>query len=215
MKLSKTLYYQRKEQGLCVKCGDKAREGKTTCRKCLDRDIQNNKERKEKLKLLGLCITCGHEQAEPNKVKCFECSERDRVASENRRKDKEVRKQIAKADKDRYERNKANGICTHCGKKQKEKGLVCISCYNKKRANQRRFDDRHGISREISRSERVSYGLCYVCGGNAIPGRSVCETHYKQREESIKRICYMPVSETWKKDNDVMYAKKKVGATNV
>ena len=211
--VSKTLYYQRKEQGLCVKCGDIARKGKTTCRSCLDKNIQHNKERKEKLKLLGLCITCGHEQAEPNRVKCWECAERDRISSEKRRKDKEVRKQIAKADKSRYEKNKEGGICTHCGKKPKEKGLVCISCYNKKRANQRRYDDRHGITRGISRSERVSYGLCYMCGRKAIDGRSVCEEHYKQREDSIKRICYMPASDEWKADNKAVY--KKVGVTNV
>lgn len=208
--MSKTLYNKRKEQGLCVKCGDIARKGKTTCRSCLDKDIQHNKERKEKLKLLGLCITCGHRQAEPHRVRCFECCEKNRIYSENRRKQDEVKQNIKKSDKERYETNKMQGICTHCGKKPKEKGLVCISCYNKKRANQRRYDDRHGITRGISRPERVSYGLCYICGKNAMQGKSVCEEHYKQREDSIKRICYMPASDEWKEDNKAVY--KKVGS---
>lgn len=119
--MSKALYYQRKEQGLCVKCGDKARGGKTTCQRCWNRHAQQVKERREKLKLLGLCISCEHEQAEPNKTKCWECAEKDRIASENRRKNTEAKQRRALSDKERYERNKENGICTHCGKKTKGK----------------------------------------------------------------------------------------------
>lgn len=208
--MSMTLYYKRKEKGLCTKCGDIAREGKTTCKKCLDRDIEHNKERRAKLKLLGLCISCGHEEAEPNKTKCWECAEKDRIASENRRKKPEIKKIVAEYDKDRYQRNKENGICTHCGKKPKEKGLVCISCHNKKLANQRRYKDRHGIERDLSRSERIAYGMCYICGKNAMQGKGVCEEHYKQREDSIKKICYFSVSDEWKEDNKAVY--KKVGS---
>lgn len=93
-------------------------------------------------------------------------------------------------------------------KKPKEKGLVCISCYNKKRANMRRYYDRHGIVRGLSRSERIAYGLCYICGKQAMENKRVCEKHYEQRDKSIKKICYMPVSEEWKKDNNLCHKKK-------
>lgn len=181
---------KRRELGLCPNCGSKT-DGKVLCNDC----GQKIKERKEMLSLLNLCISCGHEYAEPNKKKCFECAEKDRLRSEKYRSDKSHRENQKKTDKSRYEQRKENGLCVVCGKKQKQKGLKCISCYNRVKANHRRYNERHGIPTDISRAERISYGLCYICGETGYDGHRVCKKHYYQRLYSMNKIKNMSLEE--------------------
>ena len=44
----------------------------------------------------------------------------------------------------------------------------------------------------IPRSERVSYGLCYICGKNElVKGKKVCASCYEVRYKSISKIMHM------------------------
>ena len=45
----KELYHQRKAAGLCVRCGDPAREGKTKCEFCSGKDRYRMKLNREKM----------------------------------------------------------------------------------------------------------------------------------------------------------------------
>ena len=126
----------------------------------------------------GLCITCGHQMAEPGKLKCFDCAEKDRL-------------RIAK------NRNRQR---VYCGNRKQEHGLRCNQCYIKSR--------KYKQPKDIRRSERVAYGLCYICGRPKMEDKKVCEICYKKRLSSIRKICYMPVSDYWKGENDLLFAKK-------
>lgn len=153
-------------------------------------------EIKEFNRKTGICITCFHEMAEPGKLKCFECAERDRLRTERNRN----RKRDHETWKARYEMRKREGICTSCGKAPAEHGYKCNRCYIKAKRRKK--------PKDIIRSERPSYGLCYICGKPKLEDKSVCEKCYSTRLESVKKICYMPVSDYWKSDNDGMFAKK-------
>lgn len=89
----KRLYENRKEQGLCVKCGiNKAREGKVQCEECSIETLKTTKKRydkiknteaykrrmanyarkrREKLRSQGLCIIC---KKPSEHYLCFSCS---------------------------------------------------------------------------------------------------------------------------------------------
>lgn len=144
----------------------------------------------------GLCITCGHQMAEPGKLKCFECAEKDRLRiAKNRNRQRE-----SETSKARYESRKAAGLCVYCGKRKQEHGLRCNQCYIKSR--------KYNQPKDIRRSERVAYGLCYICGRSKMEDKKVCEICYQKRLSSIRKICYMPVSDYWKGENDLLFAKK-------
>ncbi|HCJ08290.1 MAG TPA: hypothetical protein DHV96_08000 [Lachnospiraceae bacterium] len=72
-------------------------------------------------KQTGLCITCGHRMAEPGKLKCFECAEKDRLRTARNRN----RQRESETSKARYESRKADGLCVYCGKGKQDHGLRC------------------------------------------------------------------------------------------
>ena len=89
MKLSKTLYYQRKEQGLCTKCGKIAYKNQTLCVDCKEKAKRRNDEYKQRLsksgelkrrresrKQNGICLQCGG-NAIVGKVLCEVCNEKN------------------------------------------------------------------------------------------------------------------------------------------
>ena len=98
------------------------------------------------------------------------------------------------ADRERFckrtEQRRAAGLCTRCGSREPENGLVlCGVCAEKRRAWDRARDARRraaGIKRPRNRAgerargrqltaERIARGTCTKCGANsAEPGRRLC-----------------------------------------
>lgn len=86
-----------------------------------------------------LCQQCGKQDAYTvgGRTLCYECSIK---AKEWKRANKEKRaKKVAMESKERYERLKAQNICTSCGKRPAKQGRVrCEYCLNKnKKAHQK------------------------------------------------------------------------------
>ncbi len=144
----------------------------------------------------GLCITCGHRMAEPGKLKCFECADKDRIRIAKNRN----RKRESETAKARYDSRKEAGLCVYCGKRKQNHGLKCNRCYIKSK--------KYSQPQDIKRSERPVYGLCYICGKPKMADKNVCDVCYQKRLDSIRRICYMPVSDYWKSENDILFMKK-------
>lgn len=72
-RLKKALYWKRKEQGLCTRCGKPNTSAYTFCIPCSTiRKIQQ-KGRKEKWKEQGLCTKCGKEKEDINYNMCRKC----------------------------------------------------------------------------------------------------------------------------------------------
>lgn len=84
-------YHRLKEAGLCVNCGRKAQEGKTTCVKCnmqqrrCGESYRIRSGKKKGWDERGLCIRCGGERVEGKKI-CDSCLERNRELMANARK---------------------------------------------------------------------------------------------------------------------------------
>ncbi len=150
---------------------------------------------------LHICVRCHKNRAEPHKVMCLECA--DKESEQNRNSRKRNLEKEKKRDLDKYYKLKEMGICTYC---KREKAVVgktkCAKCLAKIR------NKRNAKKADIDRSERVSYGICYICGKDKVmDGRGVCEKCYEKRMESIKKIMYMPVNDFWKNDNKLIFRK--------
>ena len=152
-------------------------------------------------KRLGICVRCHKEQAEPNRVMCWECSDKEKEKYRIKREEK--KEEYNKRDLNKYNRLKELGICTYCKHEKampgKYKCKNCL-CKLKRKRDAKRTD--------IMRYERVSYGLCYICGKEELKdGFRVCEKCYQTRLNCMKKIMYMPVSQEWKRENDLIFKK--------
>lgn len=148
---------------------------------------------------LKICVRCHKNPAEPHKVMCLECADKDREQSrKNRKRNSEERK---KRDLEKYNRLKEMGICTYC---KHEKSVVgktkCAKCLAKIR------NKRNAKKVDIDRSERVAYGICYICGKDKVmDGKGVCGKCYEKRMESMRKIMHLPGSGFWKNENKLIF----------
>lgn len=79
--LNKKRYLERKEKGLCTRCGNEAEKGKTKCKKCLLKDRINHKNNSNSIGRtlandLGLCVNCLKEPQLKGHKLCENCYER-------------------------------------------------------------------------------------------------------------------------------------------
>lgn len=151
---------------------------------------------------LKICVRCHKELAEPNKVFCIECADRDNERAKIRRENNlEVSR---KKDMEKYYALKERGICTYCKHEQAIPGKTkCKKCLAKIRRK------RNACKTCIDRSERISYGMCYICGEKSMFGKKVCERCYEKRLQSISKIMYLPGTDYWSRDNRLIFQKKK------
>lgn len=127
----------------CVRCHTKdafTMNGRCMCAECADKENAycreywrkhpelsekrrlRRKERRERLKANGLCVTCAKREAVPGKADCSVCA-----AKKNRRN----QKSYAKRHSETPERG-ANGMCTTCRKSPALEGYkLCDECYRK------------------------------------------------------------------------------------
>lgn len=144
-----------------------------------------NKERYETLKKLKVCVCCAHEDAEPNNVFCFECSEKNKKYSQKYYEEnyEKIRIRQKETAKKRYYNRKEKGICTKCGKRKiyQKSTIYCIDCYLKEKKRYKKS--------QLNRSERPAYGLCYQCGN--IKERkdiNLCNTCHERSSENMKKL---------------------------
>ena len=131
-------------------------------------------------KSIGICTHCRKEKAEDGHVLCLDC----RMQAREHKKKYDPEK-IRARDKANREYRKANGLCVNCGARPQQHGLLCNKCYST-------ILRRRAKNADVPRSERVSYGLCYICGKNElVEGRKVCASCYETRYKSISKIMYM------------------------
>lgn len=152
---------------------------------------------------LKICVRCRKNSAEPNKVLCLECSDKDNEQC-RRSRERNIEKEKQR-DLEKYYRLKEQGICTYCKREKAITGKTkCAKCLAKIR-NKRRQN-----KADINRSERVAYGICYICGkADVMDGKGVCEKCYKTRMESMQKIMSLPGSEYWKSENKLIFSKNR------
>ena len=146
------------------------------CADCLEKQRIESREKRAWFKSMGICPHCGKNAIMGDEKICFECAAKKYEDNlRRRRKNPEAhRKTTAKANARMKARRKEKGICVTCGKRKAEEGKSrCAFCNEQER--KRAFEYRCRKTGDyIPRSERVAYGLCYVCGTPLDSDKRVC-----------------------------------------
>lgn len=148
---------------------------------------------------LKICVRCHKNPAEPHKVMCLECTDKDSEQSKKSRQ-KNLTERRNK-DLEKYNKLKELGVCTYCKHEKAVAGKTkCAKCLAKIR------NKRNANKDDIDRSERVGHGICYICGKDKVmDGKSVCEKCYVKRLESIGKIMHMSSNKYWCNDNKLIF----------
>lgn len=142
-----------------------------------DRAKEYHKERYRWLKEHGICVCCGSNDAEPNRVLCFHCLEKNNAK-------KKADWYVNHEKKLEYQRNyyrelKEKGVCVRCRKRTTDNGRSCCSvCLGQFRARDAKK------RREEGRLPMDMRGDGYHC---AICTRDVAKAGDKLCEQCMER----------------------------
>ena len=152
-------------------------------------------------KKMGICPMCRKNPAFGNFVHCADCLEK--IALNNikyrAKKNEEYEQRHNLSKKKKYQERKEKGLCTSCGKRKKEHGLLCNLCWAKRQHSRqaREYPKRKRAGEHFR--ERISAGVCMYCGERVVPGYKLCGSCLQKRRRIIEAINKDPCS-TWRKE---------------
>ena len=207
-KYFKERYRQRKEHGLCTKCGKPAMTNKTLCKECAEKNKNKYREDREFFKTLGLCPKCGKNKLFGSEKTCPEClAYAEKINAKHAIKtagSKEAyNKQVYQKARQRCDEQ---NLCVMCKKRQRAEGHIhCEECLEKRRIKAREIRKKQKKV-GITRSERPTYGLCYCCGKPLDRESKKCIKCAAKVTNNLPRI---KATEHWKKDNNLIFVGGK------
>ena len=181
MAYSALKYKERKENGQCVKCGEKNDSSGVFCTACKEKDNKNKRDNYGFYISIGICPRCHKEKLYGDERACLLCNAERYGRQLNRDKEhcKEIRR---KSGRKIYAESSAKGICVRCNKRKAVEGQKrCRLCIEKTNAYRR--SRREGVPRKL----RPEVGLCYHCGNPVEEGQRVCTKCHEKIVEGNRR----------------------------
>lgn len=167
----------------------------------------SNKQDYDFYKSIGICVRCHKNAAEPNKVMCLECAGRELDQYYEKGRSKTTLCKDSHRKKLHYEQCKKNGICPRCGRNVEDHRFVYC-----KRCRAKMSEWRAKNRKDIDRSERVSHGICYICGESfTMPGKGVCSDCYETRLIAMNKCLSSRkdgFNDYWKQENRLIFGGK-------
>ncbi len=201
-------YRNRKDNGLCPRCGKPLDREGHYCSECLEKNRIYRQKNRDFFRENHICTVCGKETVPSGEKICPEC-----LAKRMSRK-----KPLTEEQKERYgSRFKAqqrmlyherseNGICTRCGKRKaalgKRKCAICLE----KNAEQHR---KKYLNKTNEREIRKLNGLCYFCGNKIdLESGNICSKCYEKFREN--GVGHGGKNQYWKHENKLIFGGKKL-----
>lgn len=136
-----------------------------------------------------ICVKCGKNPAERNRVCCYECNLKQSELNRERRKQQteEQKEAIREYQRKRCNEMKEKGLCTRCGRSTNNNGkTLCNECLIKRR----RYDnERNRCKGIVSQEERGNGIYCYrCCKPVETKGEKLCESCRKKASEHMNNI---------------------------
>lgn len=184
-------YQRRKEQGLCVRCGNELeehRKGKCHCQACAD--VVNESKRLDRLAYIkvGICPKCKTNRLVGDEKLCYECGV---IESERKAKYREkwktidpvgYRKKQNESAKRTQERWLSEGRCIKCGKPKYGDTKFCEKCKIKYK---QKWAEKRGVI--CDKELRAELGLCVNCAKPAYEGHKLCKDCYEKSLISLSK----------------------------
>ena len=197
-------YRERKENGLCPRCGKPLDRKGFYCSSCCKVVSEYTRKNREFYRKNNICPECGKNKLFGDEKTCPECRAKAQMRKANyteEQKQKYIYKYYDshnKKQKNIYKERVEKGICTRCGKRKAAYGKrKCSICQNKENEAKRK---RNG--NEIRRRERPKYNLCYLCGGVLDREGGLC------KKCAEKQASHLPVTrdnKLWREDNKSLF----------
>lgn len=132
-KYKRNLFKERREAGLCYRCGVPVEVHGKLCPACSAKVRADSKRWKDARKAMGICVTCGKNKAAKGHFNCPDCLDRFKIYSAERyQTHKEEQKELVRKRKERLQ---AEGKCYICGgEADRGKGKICSKCLPKTNA---------------------------------------------------------------------------------
>lgn len=198
-------YYNRKNNGLCPRCGKPLDREGHYCSECLEKVREYSRKNRVFYRENHLCIECGKVVVLQGERMCPEC----RAKMQNRKHPTEyqkdrMRKAVREHHKILYQQRSELGICTRCGKRKamngKKKCGICL-------AKDAEMHRRKSMDRPNIREYRENNHLCYFCGRAIdMPHGKLCKKCYEKCVENGKKS--KSVNDFWKKDNNLIFGRR-------
>lgn len=140
-------------------------------------------ERYHWLKDHGFCVYCGKEKADEGYISCLLCRMNIREKGDTHKTESAYHhRQWLKRRRDIMY---AFGVCVVCGKRDAENGkTICVHCRKKSAIRMEKTRRKNGV---FARDSYTKDGECYFCRNPSIPGKKVCEEHYKKCCEAMEK----------------------------
>ena len=171
--IHKRFIQKRKDNGLCILCGEPLDRKGVHCKKCREKINEETKKTREFYKQNGICPRCCKNEILGDENMCPECKVKAyETVMKNRDKDR-YNKTHREWSKKEYQKRIEAGICTRCGKRDADKGYRTCGICRAKDTNTRRIRN----YKSEKRTDRIKKGLCYFCDNPVDEGFKVCKVH--------------------------------------
>ena len=198
-------FEERKRKNLCYKCGKRPpREGKLMCQECADKNRISSKEYRNWITSMGFCYRCKKERIFGDEKICPECLAKASIINK-----KSVEKRYGNFHNfylDDIAKIKAKGLCRACRKEKVLEGhTYCAECLAKNNERCRRERAKKSLNRVgIDRSERFSFGLCYLCGEPLdIPDKRLCSSCCEKLGHNFDG--HRNKNQVWRKNSQLVF----------
>jgi len=194
------LLEKRKLNGLCINCGKSLDSEGIHCISCRKRINREVRETRHWYQDNGICPRCRKVSLMRGGKACPECNAEfaNRTARIRERNREEYNEKQRMTHKNIYNIRKEQGICTRCGKRKAiPEKTKCGICLDKDAKAHRKCG--------ISRNERPSYGLCYICGKPLDREGRICK---KCAETMTANLPKDRDNANWRNDNKLIFRKE-------
>lgn len=196
-------YRNRKDNGLCPRCGKPLDREGHYCSECLEKVREYRRQNRKFYRENHICSECGKNIVPNGESTCPEC----RAKRANLRKPHidEQKKMFREKQNSLYMYRVEQGICTRCGKRKaisgKKKCGICLA--KDAEIHRKKYADRPNI-----REYRKENNLCYFCGDPI--DLHMSNTCSKCREK-FKKIASERTHDNdyWRKDNRFIFRSVK------
>lgn len=200
-------YRNRKDNGLCPRCGKVLDREGHYCKECLEKTNEYERETRAFARSMGFCPECKKEKLYGEEKICIICQakqfgRRKPLTEEQRIK---YNKRFRKQQNSLYHQRIEQGLCGECGKRKAEEGKSrCRICLNKNAEVKRRKYE----AKENVKQYRKDNGLCYFCGKIVDTEYQVCQACHERYVENGKKSA---ANSYWRLDNKFLKAVKQDG----
>ena len=195
---------RRKEQGLCLKCGNPLDRKGVYCIKCNNELNEEHRKTEQAYIDAGICYRCRVNPIMGDEKRCPECRAKFREWRSQRPDEKKQRdKELTELSHERRRQEcRDNGICYICKKRKAEPGKKrCSICREKSNRKNRECYQRK--SNRLTREQRIEKGICIWCDNKAKPGKKLCEDCCNKSIRNVEDK--RKPNEQWRKYNQLTF----------